>query len=199
MFKLARCYLRLAKFLGLEHELPLIEPGLFIQRYCTMLDFPEKNREIATTAIRLVQRMKRDWMSHGRRPSSLCGAAILIASKIHGVRCTIGDICQTVVVCDETIRRRLEEFKQTKTAKLTKDQFERMESKLDTLSEEEDPPAFYKARMKSKLERSNANELEYESFENELEQQNGEWKMVENLNLISNLPNVDEEVEEVQN
>lgn len=40
MFKLARCYLRLAKFLGLEHELPLIEPGLFIQRYCTMLDFP---------------------------------------------------------------------------------------------------------------------------------------------------------------
>lgn len=74
-----------------------------------------------------------------------------------------------------------------------------MESKLDTLSEEEDPPAFYKARMKSKLERSNANELEYESFENELEQQNGEWKMVENLNLISNLPNVDEEVEEVQN
>ena len=100
-----------------------------------MLDFPEKAREICTTAIRLVQRMKRDWMSHGRRPSSLCGAAILIASKIHGIRCSIGDICQTVVVCDETIRRRLEEFKQTKTAKLTKDQFERMESKLDTLSD----------------------------------------------------------------
>jgi transcription factor IIIB subunit 2 len=51
--------------------------------------------------------MKRDWMSHGRRPSSLCGAAILIASKIHGIKCSIADICQTVFVCDETIRRRL--------------------------------------------------------------------------------------------
>jgi len=29
------------------------------------------------TAMRLVQRMKRDWMSTGRRPSGLCGAGMV--------------------------------------------------------------------------------------------------------------------------
>jgi transcription factor IIIB subunit 2 len=72
-------------------------------------------------------------MSHGRRPSSLCGAAILIASKIHDVPCTTREICNKVFVCDETIKRRLDEFKQTKTAKLTREEFERMEENLDDL------------------------------------------------------------------
>lgn len=36
-------------------------------------------------------------------------------------------------MCDETIKRRLDEFKQTKTAKLTREEFERMEENLDDL------------------------------------------------------------------
>lgn len=28
------------------------------------------------TALRLVARMKRDWIHHGRRPAGLCGAGI---------------------------------------------------------------------------------------------------------------------------
>lgn len=39
-----------------------------------MLEFGEKNHEVSMTAMRLVQRMKRDWMHTGRRPSGLCGA-----------------------------------------------------------------------------------------------------------------------------
>jgi len=38
------------------------------------LEFGEKTHEVAMTALRLVQRMKRDWMAQGRRPSGLCGA-----------------------------------------------------------------------------------------------------------------------------
>jgi transcription factor IIIB subunit 2 len=108
LFKLARCFLRMVRFLGLQEKLPLIEPTIFILRYCVMLNFPEKTKKIAETAINLVKRMKRDWMSHGRRPSSLCGAAILISAKIHEVPCTARDICDTVSVCDETIKRRLD-------------------------------------------------------------------------------------------
>ncbi len=52
------------------------------------------------TATKLVQRMKRDWMCQGRRPSSLCGAAILIATKIHDLSCSTSEICKTVFVCD---------------------------------------------------------------------------------------------------
>ena len=87
-------------------------------------------------------------MCQGRRPSSLCGAAILIATKIHDVKCSTSDICKTVYVCDETIRRRLEQFKKTSVAKLTKEQFERMDDNQEE-GDEMDPPAFQKARQKS--------------------------------------------------
>lgn len=117
-----------------------------------MLEFGDKTREVAMTATKLVQRMKRDWMCQGRRPSSLCGTAILIATKIHDIPCSTSDICKTVFVCDETIRRRLEEFKQTSVAKLTKEEFEKMGEEIHQVGEEMDPPAFIRARMKSQQE-----------------------------------------------
>ena len=95
-------------------------------------------------------------MCQGRRPSSLCGAAILIATKIHKIsnpNCSTTEICKTVFVCDETIRRRLDEFKQTKVSKLTPEEFERDE-KMGDEDGEMDPPAFRKARLRS--QRTNA-------------------------------------------
>ena len=53
------------------------------------------------------------------RPSSLCGAAILIASRMHGFQKTITEVCKQVFVCEETLRKRLEELKNTKVAALT--------------------------------------------------------------------------------
>ncbi|CAG03767.1 unnamed protein product [Tetraodon nigroviridis] len=51
-----------------------LDPCLYIPRFAQMLEFGEKNHEVSMTAMRLVQRMKRDWMHTGRRPSGLCGA-----------------------------------------------------------------------------------------------------------------------------
>ena len=96
------------------------------------------------TALRLVQRMKRDWMCHGRRPTGLVGAAILIAARYHGFKRTTNQIVQTVHVCDETIRKRLVEFKQTSVAKLTREEFEKIDLEKD-IKEECDPPSFKKA------------------------------------------------------
>lgn len=148
LFKLARCFLKLFKFLDFQSQLPIIDPSLYIHRYCKALDLGVKTKGVTFTAIKLIQRMKRDWMCQGRRPSSLCGAAILIATKIHDVKCSTAEICKTVFVCDETIRRRLEEFKRTSVAKLTKEEFERMDDNHEE-GEEMDPPAFQKARLKS--------------------------------------------------
>jgi transcription factor IIIB subunit 2 len=122
LFKLARYYLKLVKRFGFQKDLPLIDPSLFIHRYCKMLNLGEKIKPVSMTAIRLIKRMKRDWMCQGRRPSSLCGAAILIACKIHKIvspNCSTAEICKAVFVCDETIRRRLDEFKKTNVSKLT--------------------------------------------------------------------------------
>ena len=148
LFKLARCFLKLYKFLDFQSQLPLIDPSLYIHRYCKALDLGSMTKRVTLTAIKLIQRMQRDWMCQGRRPSSLCGAAILIATKIHDIKCSTADICKTVFVCDETIRRRLEEFKKTSVAKLTKEEFEKMEED-NYEGPEMDPPAFQKARLKS--------------------------------------------------
>lgn len=158
LFKLARCFLKLFKFLDFQSQLPLIDPSLYIHRYCKALDLGNMTKKVTLTAIKLIQRMQRDWMCQGRRPSSLCGAAILIATKIHDIKCSTADICKTVFVCDETIRRRLEEFKKTSVAKLTKEEFEKMEEGHYE-GPEMDPPAFQKARLKS-LEQEYKKEIE---------------------------------------
>lgn len=83
-------------------------------------------------------------MCHGRRPTGLVGAAILIAARYHGFKRTTNQIVQTVHVCDETIRKRLVEFKQTSVAKLTREEFEKLDLEKD-IKEECDPPSFRRA------------------------------------------------------
>ena len=107
----------------------------------------EKQRNnIISTANRLVQRMKRDWMHYGRRPSGLCGAAILVAARLNEVHCSIKDIIKVVKVCETTIRKRLCEFSETPTSNLTLDEFMTID-----LEGEEDPPCFKASKRKQKL------------------------------------------------
>lgn len=73
------CYtfLRLSLWLTWEKKQSFLlppDPCLYIPRFAQMLEFGDKTREVSMTALRLVQRMKRDWMHTGRRPSGLCGA-----------------------------------------------------------------------------------------------------------------------------
>jgi transcription factor IIIB subunit 2 len=71
-----------------EHSIPVIDPSLFIHRFCNKLEFGEEQKKVENTAIRLIQSMNRSWMTTGRRPNGLCGAAILISAKIHGFKRT---------------------------------------------------------------------------------------------------------------
>jgi len=40
--------------------------------------------------------MMLDWMSYGRRPASLCGAALLISARFHGQNLTTSEVCKIV-------------------------------------------------------------------------------------------------------
>ena len=53
---------------------------------------------VSSTALKLVQSMKRDWMQTGRRPSGICGAALFIASHIHGIEKTKREIISVSVI-----------------------------------------------------------------------------------------------------
>lgn len=137
-----------------------IDPSLFIHRFSAKLEFGEMQGKVTETALRLLQRMKRDWMCHGRRPTGLVGAAILIAAKFHGFKRTTNQIVKTVHVCDETIRKRLVEFKQTSVAKLTREEFEKIDLEND-IKEECDPPSFKKSVKIQEI-------LKMANYENEL-------------------------------
>uniref|UniRef100_A0A8D0GCD6 Transcription factor TFIIB cyclin-like domain-containing protein n=1 Tax=Sphenodon punctatus TaxID=8508 RepID=A0A8D0GCD6_SPHPU len=98
------------------------------------------------TALRLLQRMKRDWMHTGRRPSGLCGAALLVAARMHDFRRTVKEVIRVVKVCESTLRKRLTEFEDTPTSQLTIDEF----MKID-LEQECDPPSFTAGQRKQKI------------------------------------------------
>ena len=139
LYKLGTTYLKLIK--ELHFSIPNVDPCLYIWRFCEKLDFGEKKNEVGMTALRILKSMKRDWMFHGRRPTGLVGAAILIAARYHGFKRTTNQIIQTVHVCDETIRKRLVEFKQTDTAKLSLEEFKNMDL-LNDITTEKNPPSF---------------------------------------------------------
>ncbi|KAI9528700.1 hypothetical protein NQZ68_017298 [Dissostichus eleginoides] len=122
------------------------DPCLYIPRFAQLLEFGEKNHDVSMTAMRLVQRMKRDWMHTGRRPSGLCGAALLVAARMHDFRRTIKEIVGVVKVCESTLRKRLIEFEDTPTSQLTIEEFMKMD-----LEQECDPPCFTEGLIKKKV------------------------------------------------
>ncbi|KAB0349161.1 hypothetical protein FD754_014018, partial [Muntiacus muntjak] len=122
------------------------DPCLYIPRFAHLLEFGEKNHEVSMTAMRLLQRMKRDWMHTGRRPSGLCGAALLVAARMHDFRRTVKEVISVVKVCESTLRKRLTEFEDTPTSQLTVDEF----MKID-LEEECDPPSYTAGQRKLRL------------------------------------------------
>ncbi|EDO28578.1 predicted protein, partial [Nematostella vectensis] len=143
VFTLGRAYLKLAQELYIN--LPAIDPCLYIHRFAHKLELGEKEHDVAVTALRLVSRMKRDWIHHGRRPSGLCGAALLVASRLHSFNRSVREVVKVVRISDTTIRKRLGEFKDTPSSQLTIDEFHKID-----LEEEQDPPCFTHARKKAK-------------------------------------------------
>uniref|UniRef100_T1IIE8 Cyclin-like domain-containing protein n=1 Tax=Strigamia maritima TaxID=126957 RepID=T1IIE8_STRMM len=129
-----------ARHCGLEN------PSLYILRFAHKLELGDKTHVVSETASRLVQRMKRDWLATGRRPSGLCGAALLVSARMHNFCRTTKDIIKIVKVCETTLKKRLTEFGETPSSHLTLDEFMTID-----LSEEQDPPAFKAARLKAKL------------------------------------------------
>uniref|UniRef100_A0AAR2LQ89 B-related factor 1 n=1 Tax=Pygocentrus nattereri TaxID=42514 RepID=A0AAR2LQ89_PYGNA len=146
VYVLGRTFLALAKELCINA--PAIDPCLYIPRFAHMLEFGDKSHEVSMTALRLVQRMKRDWMHTGRRPSGLCGAALLVAARMHEFRRTIKDVIGVVKVCEATLRKRLSEFEETPTSELTIEEFMRVD-----LEEECDPPSFKDGQRKLRLQK----------------------------------------------
>ncbi|KAH0546796.1 transcription factor IIIB 90 kDa subunit-like isoform X1 [Cotesia glomerata] len=173
VYELGRTYLKFITAFSLT--MPSMDPCLYIIRYASKLDFGAKTHEVSTTASRLVTRMKRDSIHSGRRPSGLCGAALLIAARLHEFNRTPSDIIKIVKVHESTLRKRLIEFGDTPSSALTLDEFMTVD-----LEEEQDPPAFKATRKKDRerLQKLENIDEEFDDLQNEIDKQLSQHQML---------------------
>jgi transcription factor IIIB 90 kDa subunit len=56
-------FIRLCQMLSLQ--LPIVDPALYIRRFAAELKLGTKADVVASTSLRIVSQMKRDWMTTG--------------------------------------------------------------------------------------------------------------------------------------
>jgi transcription factor IIIB subunit 2 len=135
VYVLGKSFLQFTRVLNIN--LPVVDPSLYIHRYATQLDLGDKMNSIVTTSLRIITRLKKDWIVIGRRPDGICAAAMLIASRAHGIDVTQDEIAQIFRIANDTIRKRLLEFSSTPAAQLSLHQFHTQDISLEF-----DPPSF---------------------------------------------------------
>ena len=145
VFELGHTFLKLSESLTLR--LPLVDPSIYVPRFAKNLNFGGRQQKISKCAIRLVARMKRDWIVTGRRPAGICGAALLIAARLSGFKRTLSEISVIVHLSESTLRKRLDEFRDTAACNLTPVEFDAILDFDDI--ESSDPPAFLKGRKEA--------------------------------------------------
>ena len=126
---------------GASYIVQPINPEDLILRFAQRLEFGKETMQVAKDAVRIVQRMNRDWMTPGRRPAGICGAALILAARMNNFRRTVREVVYVVKVQEQTIFHRLEEFKNTESSGLTVDEFRTID-----LERFADPPAYAKEK-----------------------------------------------------
>ncbi|KAK9493924.1 Brf1-like TBP-binding domain-containing protein [Lipomyces doorenjongii] len=146
VFAIGATYLKLVKVLQIK-KIPLIDPSIYIQRFAVKLEFGSETRKVMNDAVRLVQRMGKDWLHQGRRPAGVAGACILVAARMNNFRRSKAEIVHVAKVAEDTIQRRLDEFKMTAAGALTVQDF-----RGTNIESEADPPSFTKHRKRELAE-----------------------------------------------
>ncbi|KAK2738392.1 transcription factor TFIIIB subunit brf1 [Myotisia sp. PD_48] len=144
VFKLGRAYKALLDELrlgGNHFIMNPIDPESLIYRFSKQLEFGPSMMQVASEAVRIVQRMNRDWMITGRRPAGICGAALILAARMNNFRRTVREVVYVVKVTELTIVQRLNEFKATESGGLTVDEFRSVQ-----LENCHDPPSFTRSK-----------------------------------------------------
>src|SRR2546423_6589633 len=111
VFVLGKMYTKLIQKLygttnqdAFRDKIDTINPENLIRRFAKGLEFPDSQarKRVVDDAIRLVQRMDRDWMATGRRPAGICGAALVLAARMNNFRRTVREVVLVVKVTEIT-------------------------------------------------------------------------------------------------
>lgn len=140
VYSLGSTYLKLVRALQIQ-KLPIADPSLFIQHFADRLQFGEKTAKVCRDATKLAHRMALDWIYEGRRPAGIAGACVLLAARMNKINRSHAEIVAVARVGEETIQKRLNEFKSTASGKLKLSEFRESEHTRDQL-----PPSYKKNR-----------------------------------------------------
>ena len=172
VFLLGSSFLRFIRMLNMDIDLPTVDPALYIHRFATRLEVGDKLNQIITMSLRLVTRLKKDWICTGRRPDGICAAAILIATRAHGFHKSQGEIAKIFRVSTDTLKNRLDDFKATPSAHLTIEQFLNNDA-----TTEYDPPSYIKKLLSEVTDDSSTSidiQLPGGSIDDEVEYDDGD-------------------------
>ena len=134
-----------------------INPEDLILRFAQRSEFGSETMKVANDAVRIVQRMKRDWMTPGRRPAGICGAALILAARMNNFRRTTREMVYIVKVNEMTIVKRLDEFKVLESSGLTVEEFRTID-----LERNADPPSFYQKKEGKKKRKRRQKHVEFD-------------------------------------
>ena len=141
VFRLGQIYKDLIEEIrinGNSLQIKPINPENLLYRFSERLEFGRDRDAVAMDGVRILQRMNRDWMTPGRRPAGVCGAALIIAARMHNYRRSVREMVYVAKVGEATLMKRLEEFTKTESSGLTVEEFRKID--LERFC---DPPAFY--------------------------------------------------------
>lgn len=153
VFEFGSTFLALLKSLSIN--IPNVGPDIYVFRFATRLQFPsrEDTSRVSNTAVRIIKLMSENGINTGRRPSGVCGAALVMAARLHGFNRSVADVINLAKVHESTIRKRMTEFGNTNWADVTAEDFLSSNEAQDECSKTEfTPPAFKAARRKEEME-----------------------------------------------
>lgn len=126
----------------LEDQLSMVGAEPLIAKFCAKLDFGEDTNKVASDAVKVAKSMNRDWMTDGRRPAGVAGAAIIIAARMNNYRRTLREVVLVAKVTETTVGKRIEEFKETQSSQVSVQEFR--QGDFDAAGH--DPPSYYRAQ-----------------------------------------------------
>ncbi|KAK2614656.1 hypothetical protein N8I77_001462 [Diaporthe amygdali] len=146
VFLLGRTFKKMLHMLygGDEANYPFepMVPEDIIRRLASRLEFYGDTETIQAAAVRIVQRMDRDWMMLGRKPAGICGSALILAARMFNYRRTPLEVSFVAKVTTATLKLRLDEFARLEAAQMRISDF--MKGEFPGQQKSHDPPAFYR-------------------------------------------------------
>jgi transcription factor IIIB 90 kDa subunit len=156
VYVLGKTFMEFARVLQLQEQLLLIDPALFIHRFVNHFNLGDESSSVITTSLRIITRMKKDWIVSGRRPDGICAAAVMISLRCHGINRTQIDIGKVFRVSQSTLKARLDEFRSLPSSQMTIQEFNKVaptvvdNSTIMNSDDGYDPPAFRRNLAKEK-------------------------------------------------